>query len=96
MRNGPLDCGVQETKQSAMSHALSEMEQAVERLEEAIKMANVKFGPVLVIYPACDPRPCDKPPSQPCSELASLVRSYAERVESFRTDLMSMMDRCDL
>lgn len=96
MNRGTIECGVQQTKTSEMSRALSEMDQAVSRLEEIIKAVSMKFGPVLVNRPQCDPRPCDKPPSQPCSELVSIIRLHAERIEAFGVDLVGIADRCDL
>ncbi len=96
MNNGPMSCGVQQTKSSEMSKAFAEMEHAVARLEEIVKGMGVKFGPVIVDRPQCDPLLADRPPSQPCSVVVSMVRSFAEKVEAAGCDLAAMMDRCDL
>lgn len=82
---------------SEISHALAQMDQAVSRMEMIAREVGERFAPVLIKCTQDGPQSVGSvPPSPPCSELASVIRSHAERIEAFGANLAKIIDRCDL
>lgn len=96
MNREQLSCGVQESRVSEISRALLQMEQAVSRMEMIAREVGEKFAPVLIKCTQDPQSVGGVPPSPPCSELASTIRSHAERIEAFGADLAKIINCCDL